>query len=82
MTREELIERLAHAEHASWAHWMGYLFTKGRFNADGSFTIDAVSVRHWRRQVQTAYEHLTEHEKQSDRAEVCKIIPIIEAYTP
>src|SRR5690349_13503273 len=28
MSREELIERLADKEHASWARWMGYLFSK------------------------------------------------------
>ena len=36
MTRDELIERLADAEHASWARWMDYLFSKAVFEAEKS----------------------------------------------
>lgn len=80
MTKQELIERLADAEHASWAHWMDYLFSKGRFNSDGSFTIEAEAVGRWKRQSMTLYADLTDGEQQSDRDEVHKIIPIIETY--
>ena len=80
MTREELIEALADKEHASWSHWMHHLFSKGTFHIDGSFTIEADSVYRWLQQAETPYAELTEPEKQSDRNEVAKIIPIIEAY--
>lgn len=75
----ELIEQLADAEHASWAHWMEYLFSVSTMHADGSCTIPSASVQHWQRQVRTPYDNLTEREKQSDRDEVAKILPFIHA---
>lgn len=74
---DELIERLADAEHAGWAHWMAYLFSQCREHPDGSVTIPADKVRHWKRQVETPYAGLSEREKESDRAEVRKILPLL-----
>lgn len=78
VTREELIEKLADAEHASWARWMEYLFGLCEMQQDGSLIIPADSVRHWDRQVRTKYSDLTEREKESDRQEVAVILPLIE----
>jgi hypothetical protein len=80
MTKEELIEELAHFEHDSWSHWMDYLFSKCKQNEDGSMTIPAELVYHWTRQLTTKYVDLTEKERESDRVEVRKILPIIEEY--
>jgi len=66
---EDIREKLADQEHARWSRWMNYLFTKGKFNGDGSFTIESQSVTHWLRQVKTDYKDLTEKEKDSDRKE-------------
>jgi hypothetical protein len=80
MTRYDLREKLADAEHASWARWMVYLFSKCQRQADGSCTIPPEYVSHWQREVETPYEELSEREKESDRAEVELILPIIDNY--
>jgi RyR domain. len=76
---QELIEQLADKEHASWARWMAYLFSKcGRSN--GSLYIPESLRMHWQQQIDTPYAELSEREKQSDREEVAHILPIIEEY--
>jgi hypothetical protein len=77
MTQEELIEKLADKEHASWARWMAYLFTKCEDNPDGSLTIPSAYVTSLQSQVDTSYADLYEREKQYDRDEVAHILPII-----
>lgn len=80
MSEQELIESLAEKEHASWAHWMRYLFSQCSEQRDGSILIPPDKVARWKRQMETAYPDLTEREKQSDRNRVALILPIIEAY--
>lgn len=80
MKKAELIEHLAEKEHASWSHWMDYLFSRCQQNADGSATIPTDLVVRWQAQAATPYAQLSEKEKQSDRNRVEKIIPIIEDY--
>ncbi len=80
MTQTELIEALADKEHASWARWMKYLFSKCHQNPGGSMTIPAELVERWGMQTYIKYRHLSEQEKQSDRDEVAHILPIIEQY--
>lgn len=88
MTRDELIEQLADKEHASWARWMDYLFSKceDHFDDEEGFSyykgkiIPPDLIEHWQRQIDTPYEQLSEREKQSDRDEVAHILPIIEEY--
>ena len=80
MTEQELIEQLADKEHASWANWMNYLFSKCVHGTFGSVAIPLVLVEQWTRQANTPYAELSEREKQSDREEVKHILPIIEAY--
>ncbi len=80
MTEEELIERLAECEHASWARWQAYLHSICARNPDGSLTIPADRVRRWERQIATPYAELSEAEKQSDRDEVVRLLPLIQEY--
>src|SRR6266702_4536102 len=80
MTKDELIEQLADKEHASWAHWMEYLFSRCPFTEKGDAIIPRELVQRWKEQTKTPYALLSEQEKQSDRAEVTRILPIIEAY--
>jgi len=81
MTKEDLIERLADAEHASWARWMDYLFSQCTQPAHTNYLIiPGLLVERWKRQAATPYADLTEREKQSDRDEVAHILPAIEAY--
>jgi hypothetical protein len=81
MTEEELIEALADKEHASWARWMDYLFSKCEETYEGHYVIPVEFVKRWRGQVHTPYEQLSEQEKQSDRDEVAHILPIIREFT-
>jgi hypothetical protein len=80
MEEQELIERLADREHASWARWMTYLFSTCERQADGSMLIPQEMVEHWQREIETPYRDLPERYKQSDRNEVAHILPIIRAY--
>jgi hypothetical protein len=84
MTKDELIELLADKEHASWAHWMEYLFSCCNMvdDSDGysTYEIPRELVAHWERQVETPYAELSEKEKQSDRKQVAYILPIIDRY--
>ncbi len=80
MSEQELIEALADKEHASWAHWMEYLFDVCKRNEDGSVTIPLDLAKRWRGQVKTPYADLTEREKQSDRDEVAHILPIMKEF--
>jgi hypothetical protein len=80
MNKQELIEALADKEHASWAHWMDYLFSKCVNTVQGDLVIPQGLALRWRRQANTVYADLSEREKQSDRDEVAHILPFIEAY--
>ena len=80
MTKEELIEQLADKEHASWASWMKYLFSRCPMRSDGAKIIPFELVERWQRQIDTPYAELSEREKQSDRDEVVHILSIIEEY--
>ena len=51
-------ERLAEHAHVVWQRWMGYMLSR----------FDEEHMDRWRRQANTKYEDLTEHEKESDRA--------------
>lgn len=79
----ELLEQLAALEHARWAGWMTYLFSKCYTERGlaghlmGGLVIPGDSVKHWQRQVDTPYEDLTEREKESDRAKVRKYAHLV-----
>lgn len=74
-----LAEALADKEHASWARWMKYLFSRCEplIGSGGALIIPAELVERWQRQAETPYAELSEREKQSDREEVVHILPII-----
>jgi len=72
-----LREQLADAEHASWSSWMTYLFSKCEIDNQGCALIPAWAVERWKRQAATEYADLSEKEKESDRHQVDKILPII-----
>lgn len=75
---KDIIEKLADLEHDSWSRWMKYLFSKGEFNENGTWTMPASLVLRWLRQMETPYEHLSEDEKEWDRKEVRKFLNVIE----
>ena len=57
MVTPELIERLAAHEHEQWAHWTRYMLDN----------LTEENIARWRRQIDTAYQDLSEQEKESDR---------------
>jgi hypothetical protein len=74
---EGLLERLAAIEHDRWSHWQRYVHAKGQRQADGSIRLPPDLVQHWEKQLATAYEQLTEEEKDSDREQVRRYLPVI-----
>lgn len=72
----ELVEELAAIEHERWAHWQRFMHDQGQRNADGSLTLPAELVSRWERQIATSYAELTEKERESDREQVRRYLPI------
>lgn len=70
-------EHLADLSHEIWSHWMRWVFTTGKFNEDGSWTMPASLVVRWQRQMNLRYSELSELEKQSDREQADKILNLI-----
>jgi len=82
-----LREQLAAFEHQQWAHWtrhmldtlqevIGLGFYEARDNGIDLSETKAALDR-WRRQIQTAYEDLTEDEKDSDRVWADEVLAIV-----
>ena len=75
-----LLEELAALEHQRWAHWQRYVHDKGHRQPDGSVLLSADLVSRWDRQINTSYEDLTNEEKDSDREQVRKYLPLLERW--
>ena len=76
---ETLVEDLAAIEHERWAHWQRYMHDKGNRRPDGSLVLPADLVRRWETQIVTGYADLSESEKNSDREQVRRYLPLIAA---
>jgi Zn-dependent M32 family carboxypeptidase len=76
-TLDKLMETLAGVEHERWSHWQQYMHNKCERKSDGSLVIPSELVTQWERQLATSYSELTEAEKQSDRDQVSRYLPII-----
>ena len=74
----ELIEQLAAVEHERWSDWQRYLFAQCVHTADGSLVVPAELVRRWSRQMDAPFAALPDAEKDSDRKQVERYLPIIE----
>lgn len=72
-----LIETLAAKEHERWSHWQQYMHRQGIKQSDGSLLIPAELVARWEKQIGTPYEHLSDREKESDREQVRKYLPLV-----
>lgn len=77
MRLQSLIEKLADVEHERWSHWQRYLHSKCERSPDGSLVIPAELVDRWESQMNTPYSALSEDEKESDREQVRRYLPII-----
>ncbi|QIQ06170.1 hypothetical protein [Streptomyces liangshanensis] len=76
---EKVMEELAGVEHERWAHWQRYLHSRCERRSDGSLTIPAELVRRWEAQMATPYAELSEAEKESDREQVRRYLPLLVA---
>ncbi len=72
-----LREKLSDIQHEIWSNWMTHLFKVTISNDDGTYTIPVDKVNHWKRQISTPYNRLSESEKNSDRKQANKILNII-----
>lgn len=78
--RVELIEALASIEHERWSHWQKYLHSTAEKRPDGSLVIAPEFVERWEKQMNSPYLCLTEEEKDSDRNQVMKYLPVVERW--
>lgn len=71
-------EKLAELCHDQWSGWMKYLFSKcvTKVGVPGAFMPDEFYNR-WQKQMNTAYENLSEKEKDSDRKEADKFLKLL-----
>jgi hypothetical protein len=74
---DDLLDALAAVEHERWAHWQQYVHDQCTPGADGSLTIPPELVRRWSLQIRQPYSSLTEEEKESDREQVQRYLPVI-----
>ena len=73
----DLVDVLASIEHDRWSHWQRYMHRHGTKQADGALLIPGDLVSRWEKQIDTRYDALSEAEKESDRDQVRKYLPVI-----
>lgn len=76
----ELREKLSAFQHDIWAHWMEHLFSMSQESSDGEFIISKKYAERWKRQLRTAYENLSEGEKESDREQADKVLALLKEH--
>jgi hypothetical protein len=72
-----LVEELAAIEHERWSHWQRYMHSKCTRQPDGSLLLPAEFVARWEKEIATKYGELDEKQKESDREQVRKYLPLI-----
>lgn len=78
---DALIEELAAIEHERWSHWQRYVHGKAARQPDGSLVLPAELVERWERQFDSQYEDLPEDEKESDREQVRRYLPVLKRWS-
>lgn len=83
---DELIEKFATIEHERWSDWQGYVHSKltkqmgmPQHYSDGML-MSPEDYQHWEEQIAADYDELSEPEKQSDRDQVMRYWPLVQAY--
>ena len=71
------VDRLAAVEHERWAHWQQYLHDQCQRAEDGSLVIPAELAARWSTQIATPFTQLSETERESDRDQVRRYLPLI-----
>lgn len=70
-------EQLAALEHERWSHWQSYMHSQCEPQSDGSLRIPPALVERWTRQMTTRFDRLSANEKESDREQVRRYLPVI-----
>ena len=73
----ELMEKLAHHEHARWSDWQKYVHKLCVEDDGQNLVIVRTMKEHWERQIKTDYKDLSDTEKDSDREQVMRYWPLI-----
>lgn len=73
----QTVERLAAIEHERWAHWQQYVHDQCERQDDGSLMVPAELAARWQAQIETPYAGLSEREKDSDRGQVRRYLPVV-----
>lgn len=71
----ELIEKLSDIEHKRWSDWQSFCHKVLRENCP-SQELEKVLER-WDKQIKTSYKNLSESEKEMDRKQVKRYLPLI-----
>lgn len=82
MKLADLIEELAAIEHQRWAHWQRHVHDQCERLPDGRLVIPAHLVGRWEKQIETPYDQLSDSEKESDREQVQKALPVLARHFP
>lgn len=70
--KDFLTYKLADLCHQQWSGWMAYLFSKGTYNEDGTWTMPQWAVERWGGQMVTPFADLSEDERDSDLYEASR----------
>jgi len=77
----ELKEQLADIEHQRWADWQKYMHSKILPTEHyDSMQIETEFIERWERQIKTDYKDLSEKEKDSDRKQVDRYLPLLKTH--
>lgn len=63
LEESKIDEQIANRVFNTWAQWLKFIFSNGKFNTDGSFTIPAKYVSKWTAIMTKRYNDLTEKQK-------------------
>ena len=83
---ENLYEELASIEHQRWADWQKFMMTESfeimsnRISSEGEFVLLKIPTKYWKnweRQIKTPYSKLAEYDKDKDREQVDRYVPLI-----
>lgn len=73
----KMLDKIADLQHEIWSHWMQYLFEVSLQNEDGTVTIPADKVKHWKHQMSTKYLDLSDDEQKSDLEQAQKVMDLV-----
>lgn len=73
---KELMEQLADIEHQRWADWQKHVHSKCGVDVHGNLIIPMALVDRWEEQIFAKYEDLSEEDKEKDRVQVRRYLPL------